>query len=161
MEPTLASGHGQPGSSRPRLALPVMYSNLRSKPDPVCKIPISPTVGKARFAGFHLAGHLPGLACDMPRSFSRLSSSCGSSFSNFESTTCLLARDQRCIRVTARCPQAAYEAEAAMPLYRPPDTVGARGMRSTLIRRISRHDKCHESRFCLTGKYIFFNGVMS
>ena len=45
----------------------------------------------------------------------------------------------------ARCLQAAYEAESAMPLYRPLDTVGARGLRSALIRRIWRHDRGHES----------------
>ena len=36
-----------------------------------------------------------------------------------------------------------------MPLYRPSDTVGARGLRSALIRHDWRHDKCHESWFCL------------
>ena len=41
----------------------------------------------------------------------------------------------------AGCTQAAYEAESAMPLHRPTDIVGARGLRSTLIRRTSRHDK--------------------
>ena len=68
---------------------------------------------------------------------------------NFETTTCSLARAKRCLWVASRCSQAGYEAESAMPLYQPLDTVRARGLRSALIRRIRRHGKHHESLFCL------------
>ena len=148
VRPTLARvGHGQAGPDRPRLARLVIYSNHGPKRDPAREIPISPTVGQARSARFYLAGRLPGLACDILRSFSLSSSSCGSSSSNLEATTCSLPRAQRCLWVAARCPQAAYEAGSATPLYR--DTVGARGVRSALTRRILRLDKCHESWFCI------------
>ena len=60
---------------------------------------------------------------------------------NSEATTCSSARAQRCLWVDARCPQAACEVESTMPLYRRSDTVGTRGLRNALIRRISRHDK--------------------
>ena len=39
-----------------------------------------------------------------------------------------------------------------MPQYPPSDTVGARGLRSALIRRTSRHDKSHESKVFFQGK---------
>ena len=43
----------------------------------------------------------------------------------FEAATCLLARAPRLLWEVARSLQPAYEAESAMPLYRPSDTVGA------------------------------------
>ena len=72
----------------------------------------------------------------------------------FEVTTCSLARAQRCLWVAAHYPQAAYEAESAIPLNRPSGTVGARGLRSALIWRIWSHCKYHESLFC------FFRGKL-
>jgi len=43
----------------------------------------------------------------------------------FEAATCLLARAPRLLWRVARSLQPAYEAESAMPLYRPSDTFGA------------------------------------
>ena len=63
----------------PRLARALIYSNHELKPDPACEILISPSVGQARRARFHLTGRLSGLACDIRRSFSLLTSTCGSS----------------------------------------------------------------------------------
>ena len=76
-------GRVQDEPGRPRLVRPVAYSNHGPKPDPACEIPILPTVGQARFATFHLAGSLSGLVCDIFPSFSRLSSTCGSSSLKF------------------------------------------------------------------------------
>ena len=83
VEPTFVSRArlGPPG--RPCLVRPVIYSNHGPKSDPACEIPISSTVGQARSAGFHLAGRLPSLACDILRSFSLLPSNCGSPSSKF------------------------------------------------------------------------------
>ena len=142
-------GHGQAKPARPRLARAVIYSNNGPKPDPACEIPISPTVGQARFARFQLAGRLPGLACDILSGLFRLClRAVAPPPKKIEATTCSLARAQRCLWLAVRCPQAADGAESAMSLCRPSDFVGARGLRSALIRRISRHDECHESCFC-------------
>ena len=140
----LRVGHGPANPGRPRLARPVVYSNRGPKPNPACEIPILPTVGQARFATFHLAGRLcPAWPVTSSGRF-RVCLQAVTPSRNSETTTCSLARAQRCLWVAARCPQAAYEAESAMPLYRLSDTVGARWLRSALIRRDWRHDKCHE-----------------
>ena len=76
-------GHDQAGPGRPRLTRTAVYSSHGPKPDPACEIPISPTVVQARFARFRLTGRLPGLACDVLRSYSRLYPSCASSSSIF------------------------------------------------------------------------------
>ena len=151
----LGVGHDQAGPGRPRLARPVVYSNHGPKPDPACEIPISPTVSQARFAGFHLSiGVCPAWPVTSSSHF-RVKLCFRAEVPPprpFEATICSLARTQRCLWVAARCPQAAYEAESAILLYRPSDSVGARGLGSALIRRIWRYDKCHESWFC------FFRG---
>ena len=138
-------GHGRAEPGRPLLARPVLCSNHGAKPDLACEIPFSPTVGQARFATFYLAGRLcPPRPVTSSGPF-RVCVEAVAPPRNFEATTCSLARAQRFLWVAARCPQTAYEAESAMPRYRPSDTVGARELRSALIRRDWRHDKCHES----------------
>ena len=113
----------------------MIYSNHGPKPDPACEIPISPTVGQARFARSHLGGRLP-VCPAWPVTSSGHFRICLRAVAppprNVEATTCSLARAQRCLWVAACCPQAAYGAESAMPLYRPSDGVGARGLPSTV-----------------------------
>ena len=148
-------GHGQAEPGRPRLVRPMIYLNHGPKPDPACDIPIPPTVGQVRSARFHRTGRLPGLACDILRYFSLFwSSSCGS-YSKFRGHNVLV--NPRPVVSSgshpSSCPPAAYEAESAMPLRRPSDTVGARGLRSVSVRRISRHDK--ESRIVTFFSFFF------
>ena len=81
--------------------------------------------------------------------FAILSSACSSSCFKFRDHNALVSpRPAVSFNFeTTHCPPAAYEAESAMPLELPSDTVGARGLRSALIRRISRHDESHGSCF--------------
>ena len=73
-----------------------------------------------------LTGRLPGLAREILRIFSLfLRAAVSPPPRGFEAATCLLARAPRFLWGVARSLQPAYEAESAMPLYRPSDTVGA------------------------------------
>ena len=72
----------------------------------------------------NLTGRLPGLAHEILRIFP-LFLRAAVSPRGFEAATCLLARAPRLLWGVARSLQPAYEAESAMPLYRPSDTVGA------------------------------------
>ena len=131
--------HGQAGPGQPRLARPEVYSNHGPKPDPACEIPTSPTVCQARFARFHLPGRLPGLACDILRSFSRLPSSCGSSSSKFRGRNLLVSPRPAVSSGSRPLPTGGVRSRVChAPLYRPSDTVGARGLRIALKRRIWR-----------------------
>ena len=74
----------------------------------------------------NLTGRLPGLAREILRIFSLfLRAAVSPPPRGFEAATCLLARAPRFLWGVARSLQPAYEAESAMPLYRPSDTVGA------------------------------------
>ena len=118
VEPTLASGArpGRTGPGRPRLARPVIYSNHGPKTDPACEIQIPSIVGQARSARFHLS---QAVCPSWPVTFSDHFRFClravAPPLRNFEATTSSLGGAQRYLRVTARYPQAVYEAESAMP----------------------------------------------
>ena len=141
----LRVGHDQTTSDRPRLTPPVIYLNNSLNPDPAYKIPTSPTVGQGRFATLHLAGRLPGLACEANTAFgfglwllllevsspppARLAAPSGV----FESPPVAY---KHCSKRTPPCPFT----DLRIPL-----TGGARGVRSVFIRRDWRHEKCHEA----------------
>ena len=72
----------------------------------------------------NLIGRLPGLVREILRIFS-LFLRAAVSPRGFEAATCLSARAPRVLWGDARSLRPAYEAESAMPLYRPSDTVGA------------------------------------
>ena len=73
----------------------------------------------------NLIGRLPGLALEILRTFSLFLRAVSPPPRGFEAATCSLARAQRLPCSAACCPQSGYEAESAMPLRRPSDTVGA------------------------------------
>ena len=70
----------------------------------------------------NLTGRLPGLAREVIGIFSLFLRAV--SPRGFEAATCSLARVPRLLCGVARSPQSAYEAESAMPLFRPSNTVG-------------------------------------
>ena len=72
----------------------------------------------------NLIGRLPGLARDIPRILSLFLRAVSPPPRGFEAATCSLARAPWLI-LESLALQPAYEAESAMPLYRPSDTVGA------------------------------------
>ena len=73
----------------------------------------------------NLTGRLPGLAREILRIFSLFFRAVSPPPRGFEAATCSLARAPQLLRGVARSLQSAYEAESAMPPYRPSDTVGA------------------------------------
>ena len=73
----------------------------------------------------NLTGRLLGLARAILRIFSLFLRVVSPPPRGFEVAACSLARAPRLLWEVARSLQSAYEAESAMPLYRPSDTVGA------------------------------------
>ena len=107
----------------------------------------------------NLTGRLPGLARETLIIFSLfLRAVAPPPPRGFEAATCSFARAQGLLWEVARCLQSAYEAESAMPLYRPSDTVGTvqRRLRGALIRDLHieprQNAKNHD--------FIFFRGKL-
>ena len=73
----------------------------------------------------NLTGRLPGLVREILRIFSLFLRAVPPPPRGFEGATCSSARAPRLLWGVARSLQSAYEAESAIPLYRPSDTVGA------------------------------------
>ena len=124
MGPTLGGGVEPDRADRawpnPRPAQRVIFSNHGPKPDQVCEIPIPRDVGPARPASFQ--SHCPAW---LVRSSEYFRSSCCVSSSRFRGSNVLVSPRPALPWGVACSLQSAYEAESAMPLYRPSDTVGA------------------------------------
>ena len=121
------AGPTAPGPARarpsPRPAKPVIFSITGPRPTWSVRFQSYATSARPGQRVSNLTGHLPGLAREILRIFSPFLRAV--SPRGFEEATCSLAGAPRLLWEVARCLQPAYEAESAMPLYGPSDTVGA------------------------------------
>ena len=121
---------GRAGPSRRRLAQPApgpagdSFKITGPSPTRSVRFQSHATSARPRQRVSNLTGRLPGLA-RFSKYFRCFSVLCLSPPRGFEAATCSLARAPRLLWGVARSLQSAYEAESAMPLYRPSDTVGA------------------------------------
>ena len=122
---------GRAGPSRRRLAQPApgpagdIFKITGPSPTRSVRFQSHATSARSGQRVSNLTGRLPGLAREILRIFSLFLRAAVSPPRGFEAATCLLARAPRLLWGVARSLQPAYEAESAMPLYRPSDTVGA------------------------------------
>ena len=121
---------GRAGPSRRRLAQPApgpagdIFKITGPSPTRSVRFQSHATSARPGQRVSNLTGRLPGLAREILRIFS-LFLRAVSPPRGFEAATCSLARAPRLLWGVARSLQPAYEAESAMPLYRPSDTFGA------------------------------------
>ena len=108
-------GHGQAESGRQRLARPVVYSNHGSKPDPAARFLLHRQSAKPGSRHSISQGVCPAWPVTSSGHFRVCLRAVAPPPRNVDATTCSLARARRCLWVAARSPQAAYEAESAMP----------------------------------------------
>ena len=108
----------------PRPAQRVIFSTPRAQPARSVRFQSHATSARPRQRVSNLTGCLPGLDREILRIF-LLFLRAVSPPRGFEAATCSLARIPRLLWGVACSLQSAYEAESAMPLYRPLDTVGA------------------------------------
>ena len=122
---------GRAGPSRRRLAQPApgpagdIFKITGPSPTRSVRFQSHATSARPRQRVSNLTGRLPGLAREILRIFSLFLRAVSPPPRGFEAATCSLARAPRLLWGVARSLQSAYEAESAMPLYRPSDTVGA------------------------------------
>ena len=122
---------GRAGPSRRRLAQPApgpagdIFKITGPSPTRSVRFQSHATSARPRQRVSNLTGRLPGLAREILRIFSLFLRAVSPPPRGFEAATCLLARAPRLLWRVARSLQPAYEAESAMPLYRPSDTFGA------------------------------------
>ena len=124
------SGRAEPG--RRRLAQPTpgpggdIFKITGQSPTRPVRFQSHATSARPRQRVSNLTGRLPGLAREILRVFSLFLRAVCLLPRGFEAaTTCSLARAPRLLWGVDRSLQSVYEAESAMPLYRPSDTVGA------------------------------------
>ena len=121
---------GRAGPSRRRLAQPApgpagdIFKITGPSPTRFVRFQSHATSARPRQRVSNLTGCLPGLDREILRIF-LLFLRAVSPPRGFEAATCSLARIPRLLWGVACSLQSAYEAESAMPLYRPLDTVGA------------------------------------
>ena len=121
---------GRVGPSRRRLVQPApgpagdIFKITGPSPTRPVRFQFHATSARPRQRVSNLTGRLPGLVREILRIFSLILRTV-SPPRGFEAATCSLARAPRLLWEVARSLQSAYEAESAMPLYRPSDTVGA------------------------------------
>ena len=123
------AGPTAPGPARarpsPRPAKPVIFSITGPRPTWSVRFQSHATSARPGQRVSNLTGRLLGLARAILRIFSLFLRVVSPPPRGFEVAACSLARAPRLLWEVARSLQSAYEAESAMPLYRPSDTVGA------------------------------------
>ena len=122
-------GRAGPSRRRPAQPAPGPAGDIFkiTGPSPTRSVRFQPhaTSARPRQRVSNLAGHLPGLVREIPRIFSLFLRAVSPPPRGFEAATCSLARAPRLLWGVACSLQSAYEAESAMPLYRPSGTVDA------------------------------------
>ena len=124
---------GRAGPSRRGLAQPApgpagdVFKITGPSPTRSVRFQSHATSARPRQRVSNLTGRLPGLAREILRIFSLFLRAVSPPPRGFEAPTCSLAQASRLLWGVARFLQSAYEAESAMPLYGPSDTVGAHG----------------------------------
>ena len=122
---------GRAGPSRRRLAQPApgpagdIFKITGPSPTRSVRFQSHATSARPGQRVSNLTGRLPGLAREILIIFPLFLHAVSPLPRGFEAATCSLARAPRLLWGVARSLQSAYEAESAMPLYRPSDTVGA------------------------------------
>ena len=129
--PTLAAGGVEPGGADRTWPSPCPAQQviifIITGPSPTWSVRFQSHATSARPGQqvSNLTGHLPGLAREILGIFSLFLRAVSPPPRGFEAATCSLARAPWLLCGVACSLQSAYEAESAMPLYRPSDTVRA------------------------------------